>query len=78
MNECYALVRSELYFGEASAVSYGIAHVDMRDNVPIILESVLDLSEDRASVENLVELCNDLCLDPIHMKDVVYDFISAH
>ena len=36
MNECYALVRSELDFGEASAVSYGIAHVDLRDNVPIL------------------------------------------
>lgn len=35
-----------------------------------------DVSADKGEVEQLVKLCNDGGLDPVHLFDVVTDFIS--
>lgn len=35
-----------------------------------------DISVDRANIENLLRLCNTHELDPIHLYDVVTDFIG--
>ena len=36
-----------------------------------------DLSHSRERVEALVRDCNDLELEPCHLRDVVYDFIAS-
>ena len=36
---------------------------------------ILGLSHNRQAVEWLVERCNTLELDPIHLEDVVQDFL---
>lgn len=35
-----------------------------------------DMSTNRAEVETLVDLCNSLQLSPIHLEDVVDDFLA--
>ena len=35
-----------------------------------------DISRSREAVEKLVALCNELELDPIHIEDVIYDFVG--
>ncbi len=57
--------------------SYGIAAVVMYDDIPAILDSIVDLSTNAAAVAMLVENCNMLALDPIHLRDVVYDFVTV-
>ena len=72
----YVLTQTAFFFEDVSNVGFGIAYVEVQDGIPIVLESTPDLSADRASIEKLVKLCNELELDPIHIKDVIYDFLS--
>ena len=66
----YVLLESRL----EHRTCYGIAAVTMNDGVEIILQSFVDLSSDRRSVEKLVRLCNELKLSLYHLPDVVEDF----
>ncbi len=54
-------------------VSYGISVLSNEFNH---IQSIHRISENYASISNLVELCNSLQLDPIHLYDVVDDFVS--
>lgn len=37
---------------------------------------IADISCDREKLAKLVDLCNHLALDPIHLRDVVEDFLA--
>ena len=54
---------------------YGIALVSVCEETPIVLETFFDVSSDRNQIQQLVALCNDLKLDPIHLPDVLDDFL---
>ena len=47
------------------------------DGVTTVLESISDLSSDIEPIERLVKVCNNLQLGPIHLQDVVTDFLAT-
>lgn len=47
------------------------------DGVTTVLESISGLYLDIEPIEHLVEICNNLQLDPIHLQDVVSDFLAT-
>lgn len=51
-----------------SYISYGIAIADIR---------IRDISPDKAIVDALVEQYNRQALDPLHLKEVVEDFLAG-
>lgn len=55
---------------------YGIAVTACYDDESVILESVADLCTEAEPVERLVDACNSLQLDPIHLYDVIDDFLA--
>lgn len=56
---------------------YGIAVYSLTPNGEEKLLSVKNnLTEDKDGLQNLVELCNRLKLSPIHLDDVVEDFLT--
>ena len=57
--------------------TFGIALFIRNGNCSQLIKAVPDLSTDRMAVEKLVGLCNDLRLDPIHLDDVVEDFLTG-
>ena len=57
--------------------SYGIALVAEYDGSCEVLLSFVDLSRNSYAVDILVERCNRLQLDPIHLPDVIDDFLVA-
>ena len=72
--ECrYILLKSEY----ESTVTFGIAVAVDCDERVTILDSYMDLSSNQSKVTELIELCNALKLDPIHLSDVVDDFLSS-
>lgn len=74
--ECeYILVRTTYSKGDLARVGYGIALAQECDGNAMILESFPDLSPDSDKVEALVRICNELALEPIHLGDVVQDFL---
>ena len=56
---------------------YGIAVYSLTPNGEEKLLSVRNgLTEDKGGLQNLVDLCNRLKLSPIHLDDVVEDFLT--
>ena len=73
----YIIVQSVYGNGSNARVGYGIAVVANCDDITTVLNSVPDLSVDIQLVAGLVERCNSQKLDPIHLQDVVADFLAT-
>jgi hypothetical protein len=71
------VVQSIYKNGSAKRTAFGIAAVEEYDGITTILESISDVSSDIDAIERLVEVCNNLQLDPIHLQDVVSDFLAT-
>ena len=46
--------------------TYGISYAD---------KEIKDISTEKKKIEKLVSLCNNLSLSPIHINDVIEDFL---
>ena len=77
MEHKYIVVQSTYKNGEITRMGFGIAAVEEYDGVTTVLESISDISTDIEPIERLVKVCNNLQLDPIHLQDVVSDFLST-
>ena len=73
----YIVVQSTYKNEDIMRIGFGIAAVEEYDGVTTILESISDLSSDIKPIERLVKVCNNLQLDPIHLQDVVTDFLAT-
>ena len=77
--ECtYILVRNTYEMGENTRFGFGIAAVEKDTEASIVLDFFSDLSSDVTKVEQLVRLSNELGLDPIHLDDIVQDFLAEN
>ena len=56
--------------------TYGIGVTVSYDDCIIVTDSYIDVSKNKYLIDNLVKLCNDLQLDPIHLDDVIDDFLN--
>ena len=72
----YVIVDSIIEDPSHSRRCYGIALVSVCEGIPSVLESFLDVSSDREQIQQLVALCNDLKIDPIHLPDVLDDYLA--
>ena len=71
-------VREEIYrLGDARRVAFGIAaYANAEENgTATVVRSVGDVSGNKDEILELVRLCNECELDPMHLMDVVEDFI---
>lgn len=77
--ECkYILIRNIYEMGENTRIGFGIAAAEKGISEVTILESFSDLSSDVTKVEQLVRISNETGLDPIHLCDVVQDFLAEN
>lgn len=56
---------------------YGVALVEQDGNSYELIRAFNDLTQNKASVENLIDNCNKLCLEEIHLEEVVDDLMSV-
>jgi hypothetical protein len=71
----YKLRKDNLFHRNiGSYSSYGIDAFDDSSSNPI--HSILDISTEKDSLENLICLCNESQLDIVHLDDVVEDFLT--
>ena len=70
----YAVIKERLYCVERSRIlrAYGIV-ITVKGRA---VEKVSDISASRHAVSMLVRKCNKYSLDPIHLTEVVEDFLS--
>ena len=72
--DCKYVMICDTYEDEVGThTGYGIAVVDCRANT---ISAATDLSSNKSEVAELVSRCNELELSPVHVKDVVEDFLS--
>ena len=75
----YGVVEERYSMGTKIRISYGISVFDTaaKDDMSTIVASVHDITDDRKSLAELVKQCNLLKLSPMHLYDVVEDFLSV-
>lgn len=59
-----------------SSAAYGIAVVVKQDSCMCIHQLYRDICGDFVRIAELVRLCNDLYLDPLHLPEVIDDFLA--
>ena len=78
-NITYGTVTEVYSLGEDSRISYGIvAYSDANDGgTASVIASVHDVTSDEGKLKYLVSLCNEIALDPLHLYDIVDDFLAS-
>lgn len=71
----YAYCVTESFCEEVGVPVYGITAYSTNSGQPAPLCCVRDISSDKETVSHLAERCLKLQLDPIHLLDVVEDFL---
>ena len=71
--DCFYLV-IECHIGDRR--TYGIATVDCTEGEKCILESLIDVADDRATAERYAEWCNRKKIPLERFKDTIAEYIS--
>ena len=79
INVTYAVTEERYALRNESRTSYGIvAYANAeQDGTATIVASVHDITSDKQHLTKLVDDCNRLELSPMHLPDVVEDFLSG-
>ena len=74
----YGVSEEKYSQGGTTRISYGIvAYADSTtDGIASIVASVSDISNNKTRIEQLVDLFNRMELSPIHLDDVIADFLA--
>lgn len=74
----YGVSEEKYSLGDTTRISYGIvAYEDSTsDGIASIVASVRDISNNKTRIEQLAELFNRMELSPIHLNDVIADFLA--
>ena len=78
MNIIYEMTE-ESYSSEGNTrVSYGIAaYADSKDGgTATIIDVIHDITSDKQALLALITLCNQLNLSPMHLREVIDDFLA--
>lgn len=69
--EPYFLITGTYVVEESKHMGYGIGYRADKD-----ILCFEDVTTNRNAIQHLIKQCNDLKLSPIHLADVIQDFIS--
>ncbi len=78
-NITYGIINEKYCLGNECRQAFGIAvYADAdADGTATIIQSVHDISPNEIALKELVNRCNHLGLSPIHLLDIIEDFLSA-
>jgi len=70
-NFMYSIFEDSYILEDQTYIGFGILIISTIDNK--VVTKIEDITTSKYELYSLVELCNDLSLDPIHIYDVVDD-----
>lgn len=73
-NFLYSILEDEYILEGQTHTGFGIIITSTIANE--VVAKIEDITTSKYELYTLVQLCNDLSLDPIHIYDVVEDFLS--
>ena len=68
----YCLIPTPICINDKEVTTYGIGA--LQNN--IMIDYVVDVSDDYNKIFSLVELCNEEGLDPIHLRDIAENLLA--
>ena len=77
-NVTYKLIEGTHEYDDGGSKSYGIAVCpsgSMTNETASVLELIQDITTDKNALNKLINLCNSLELSPLHIRDVIEDFL---
>ena len=74
----YGLTEEFYSFGDSNRVSFGIAVYSnaVEEGTVTIIASARDISGNKNRISDLIEQCNRLNLNIVHLYDVIEDFLA--
>ena len=74
----YGVSEEKYLLGDTTRISYGIVAYagSETDGIASIVASVRDISNNKTRIEQLADLFNRMELSPIHLDDVIADFLA--
>lgn len=73
-NFMYSIFEDKYILEGQPYISFGILIISTIDSK--VVTKIEDITTSKYELYSLVQLCNDLSLDPIHIYNVVEDFLS--
>lgn len=73
-NFLYSIFEDEYFLEGETHIGFGICITSTSDNE--VVTKIEDVTASKYDIFALIQLCNELSLDPIHIYDVVEDFLS--
>lgn len=73
-NFLYSIFEDKYILEGQTYIGFGILIISTIDNK--VVTKIEDITTSKCKLLSLVQLCNDLSLDPIHIYNVVEDFLS--
>lgn len=77
INVKYKITEGTYESDDSVSKSYGIAvcaNIGMNETTSV-LALIQDITTDRDALDELVNLCNSMELSPLHIRDVIEDFL---
>lgn len=72
------ILREEKYdCGATNRKTYGVAAIEICDDIMMVIESIADISTNKADVENLVCKLNKIDLEPLFLENAIHDFLLS-
>ena len=65
----YKLISKKYFVENISYIGYGIATIDETVRIE-------DINTEKGEIEKLIERCNEFDVSPIHLRDIVIDFLN--
>ena len=72
----YVLTKTHFYMGASSRTSYGISIMEEANEMPGVIESITDISENMQEVNRIVEYCNNAKVSIAELSDIVEIFLK--
>lgn len=74
----YGLVEEHYFGNNCERISYGVAVYSEAacDGTATVVASVHDVTSDKSKLTTLVRDCNRLELSPVHLEDIIEDFLT--
>lgn len=78
MRVTYGMIEENYISERESRRAYGIAvYADAKnDSSAEMVAAVHDVTSDRKQMDELIEKCNRLSLSPVHLQEVIDDFLK--
>lgn len=70
------ILTSTTYYASKKITFYGIALINTDGKLHEMIDAFNDLTDNKAKVQKLVNLCNENNLNSIHFENVIQDLIA--